>query len=128
MTLHARGEGGTFASPRLDLQLKCTERLEPSVDPIPFELKLKNYDDLRTAKVMVPRILVVVAVPPSVEHWTEQTEERLVLRKCAYWLSLRGQPPAEASTKKTIYEPRSHQLSRTALREIMDRAGRGELL
>ena len=48
-------------SPKIDIQLKASYSCDLS-DPneIPFDLKLKNYDELR-GNYMVPRILVVLS-------------------------------------------------------------------
>lgn len=35
--------------------------------------------------------------------------ETLVLRRCAYWRSLRGLPPADTETRKTVHVPRSQR-------------------
>ena len=56
------GGAGTVRSPRLEVQLKCTERDVLREDGVHFQLKRKNYDDLRDPDVMVPRILVVMLV------------------------------------------------------------------
>src|SRR5207237_680676 len=74
-------------SPKLDVQLKCTV-LEALADGnFHYELKKKNYDDL-IIDVSSPRILVLVIVPEPIEDWMHQTAEHLILRRCAYWISL----------------------------------------
>jgi hypothetical protein len=46
--------------PRIELQLKCTSIKALRSDHIVYPLKPKNYDDLRLADPIVPRILVIV--------------------------------------------------------------------
>jgi hypothetical protein len=52
------GSRGNILSPKIDVQLKTTER-EPAGDPIPFSLSKKNYDELRQ-NAMVPRMVIVL--------------------------------------------------------------------
>lgn len=125
LTLAARGPRGTFRSPRVDLQLKCRLGL-PEGDPWSYELSLKNYDDLRHTDLQVPRILVIVAVPPSRERWLLQDEEKaLLLHHCAWWVSLYDAPGADNKTSVTVRMPRSQRFDPAALAGIMDRIGDG---
>src|SRR5579871_605214 len=84
----AGGEAQTPRRPRLELQLKCTAQAPMATDTFPFELKIKNYNDLRVEKLFVPRILVVVTVPVKTEQWLELSDKQLILRHSACWLSL----------------------------------------
>ncbi len=68
LTVYARGGNGPIRSPKLDMQLKCTDD-ERRQDPIPFRLKRKNYVDLQGDDFTTSRILVVVFVPPDVASW-----------------------------------------------------------
>lgn len=78
VTIADKGPRGTIRSPRLDVQLKCTQGEPTFVDPLPFELKkLKNYDDLRHSDYMVPRILVDLYVPDDVTTWVAHSEQEL---------------------------------------------------
>ncbi|MBX3250000.1 MAG: DUF4365 domain-containing protein [Myxococcales bacterium] len=63
LTLAARGPAGTLRSPKLDMQLKC-QLGRPAREPSwAYDLKVKNFEELRHVDYQVPRILVVVAVP-----------------------------------------------------------------
>jgi hypothetical protein len=86
---------------------------------------LKNYNDLR-APCHVPRLLVVVCVPADVDAWLTATPEALVLRRCAYWRSLRGLPPADTETRKTVHIPRSQRFEPRALAALMATIARGD--
>ena len=125
LSLAERGGKGTVRSPRLDLQLKCTEQDIMRDDHLAFALGIKNYDDLRPENVLVPRILVVVLVPDRVDDWLAQSEEELALRRCGYWVSLRGMPGTNNSTSVTIDIPRSQMFTPAVLRDIMERVGNG---
>src|SRR5438105_3113065 len=100
----ARGTNDTPRAPRMELQLKCTARDMLHETSLRFPLSLKNYNDLRQ-RVFVPRLLVVVFVPALTEDWIRQTEEELVLRHCAYWLSLRQAPATVNRQTVTVQLP-----------------------
>lgn len=104
----------------IDVQLKCTadERVLRQ-EFIHFPLKIKNYDDLRTARL--PHALVVVLVPPNVEDWLIQTEQEMVMRRCGYWLSLAGQPEVQNQASVTVKIPRTQQFTAGALKDMMKR-------
>jgi hypothetical protein len=121
----ARGGNGTTKSPRLELQLKCTAAPTPDDGFVSYALKLKNYDDLRAENVLVPRVLVVVLVPGDIESWLEQSEERLSMKRCGYWLSLRGMEEMENTSSVTVRLPRSNLFTVDALGSIMRDIGNG---
>jgi hypothetical protein len=111
--------------PQLDVQLKCTETLELSDIQMGFQLKQKNYLDLSAADVLVPRILVVVRVPADLTEWLHQDEDRLLMRRCAYWVNLAGLPVTQNETSTTIQIPRSNQFTADALTDMMSRIAGG---
>lgn len=125
--LAARGAMGTVRSPKLDMQIKCTSREILGAVSLAFPLSIKNYNDLRPEDLLVPRILVVVLVPDALEDWLVHSEEQLLVRHCAYWMSLRGMEDRNNVANVTVHVPRNNQFTVDAVREIMNRVGRGEL-
>jgi hypothetical protein len=125
LSLAARGGNGTVRSPQLDMQLKCTAQDIIGNTTVNFPLPIKNYDDLRPENLMVPRILVVVAVPDDVADWIHHSEERLHLRRCGYWFSLRGMPPTENTETVTVNIPRIQFFDVAGVTGIMDRVAMG---
>jgi hypothetical protein len=112
-------------SPQIAIQVKASV-LEPVPDAaFDFRLTLKNYDDLRQI-TMIPRLLVVFAMPSSSDDWHSLSEEALVLRKCAYWRSLRGAPASLNEKYQVIRVSREKVLTVDALRGLMVRASRDE--
>jgi hypothetical protein len=105
-TLKRRTHLSTVRSPYLDIQLKSTYTDCIQDNHIVYPLSIKNYDDLRTINLSVPRILVVVVLPSDLSEWTYHNEQQLALRKCGYWMSLRGEPATINTTSKTVHLPR----------------------
>ena len=95
----------------IGIQLKCTGKaVDPNKEAFPFDLPIKNYNDLR-GETTIPRLLVVVCVPENTDEWTKQTEEELCLRHCGYWCSLEGMPETENKTSVRIQIPRKNIFS-----------------
>jgi hypothetical protein len=110
------------------LQLKCTAGDATRGTHIVYRLDRKNYDDLRLTDLVVPRLLVVVLVPSDEQRWLTQTEEELILRRCAYWMSLSGREGTRNRGKVTVHLPRENRLSVQVLRDLMKRAAHKEPL
>jgi Domain of unknown function (DUF4365) len=81
---------GGAMRPKLDIQLKATVNLKRSDAGFSYPLKIKNYEDLRV-ETQTPRILVVLDLPEKKSDWIILSPDELILRKSAYWISLRGQ-------------------------------------
>lgn len=125
LTIADRGPGGTVRSPKLDLQVKC-QLGRPAGEPWwPYDLKAKNYEDFRHTDHQVPRILVVVAVPEEVTTWLDQDDERMLMRHCGWWVSLRGLPASTNRTTVRVQVPRAQRFDVAGLTAIMDRIGQG---
>jgi len=125
--IHQTGGKGSIRSPRLELQLKCTGAPDIEAAHLRFDLNVKNYRELIPEDLMVPRILVLVVVPQDAESWLHMTEESLILRNCAYWISLRGLPPKENENTVVVRLPRVQRFDADALSSMMNRIGAGEL-
>ncbi|MCY3810624.1 MAG: DUF4365 domain-containing protein [Gammaproteobacteria bacterium] len=117
LTLSAGGPG----RPKMDVQLKATSTPMVREDGLHYELKRKNYDDLREADRMVPLILVVVQLPPNEAGWIDFSNERMVLRRKAWWASLKGAEGIEGKSK-TVVLPTDQRLDVKELIELMGRA------
>jgi hypothetical protein len=114
--------------PRIEIQLKCTADKIVRGKHLVYSLKRKNYDDLRLVDLVVPRMLVIVLVPDDELEWVHQSEEELSLRRCAYWVSLRGLDETTNRRSVSIRLSRQNLFSVEALRGLMRRAGQREPL
>lgn len=120
---------GSRRRTRLDLQLKCTSQDLLDNEGIRYPLEIKNYNELRNTNLDDdPLLLVVVLVPEKVEHWLQQTETELCLKRCAYWVSLRNQAASTNQTNVTVYLPRQNVFSVDALKTLMQRIAAGEAI
>lgn len=100
LTLSARGP----LRPKLDVQMKATTNADIRDGDLSFRLSRKNYDDLR-ARRTVPLILVVVELPKQDSEWMDFRTEELLLRRRAWWASLRGAEEISTETR-TVVVPR----------------------
>jgi Domain of unknown function (DUF4365) len=128
LALAAKGEGDTARRPRIELQAKCTHSNNGDEENFVYDLKIKNYDDLRI-ETIVPRILVVVVVPDlDFNLWMRYTEDEMCLRHRGYWCSILGYPDTPNDTTVRVSMPRTNLFSPDNLRAMMERANREEPL
>lgn len=119
-----RGGGGAVRSPRLELQIKATAA-PVGTDPFPFDLRAKNHVELCATNLQVPRVLVVVVMPKEPKDWVQMDEAGLLLRRCGYWCSLRGQLPTTNLSEQRVFLSRGQLLDVAGLQELMERVSQG---
>ena len=124
----AKGLFATLHSPKIEVQVKCPFRFTETPDTISYAIPRKNYDDLRIAPVMVPRLLVVVTIPENIDDWVKLTKDGLLLRKWAYWKSLLHAPDLTNKKTVTVEIRKSQRLTIKSLQGLMTRAGAMEPL
>lgn len=108
----------------LHVQLKATSSPMIREDGLHFQLGRKNYDDIRNP--FTPTILVVLELPEEQDEWLECDAEGLVMRRRAWWKSLKGSPDIETDSK-VIIMPESQKLDPDSFRLVMDMASRWEI-
>jgi hypothetical protein len=137
LMIEVPGELASRPRPKLELQVKCTD--DESIvkeQTINFPLRVKNYNDLRHSRPIIPSLLVVMLVPSNLKEWFEYSDtldsspnsknEITILRKCAYWLSLKGEPETSNTTNITVYIPRQNLLTPKSLVDLMTKAAKEE--
>ena len=127
VTIATHGGLGTVRSPRIDAQVKSQVAGLPAKFPWSYALKVENFNKLRGDDFMVPRILIVVALPKDVDGWLGQSGKQLSLRHCGYWVSLRDEPASTNTENVTVHLPKKQRFSPAQLRAIMLRVGQGGL-
>jgi hypothetical protein len=113
---------------QIDVQLKSTTRTAVRETVVAYDLEVRAYKILRQENINRPRILVLLLLPEDESDWLSQTEESLIVRRCAYWTSLRGAQPSTARRTVRILIPRANVFSVESLQALLNRAREGDLL
>lgn len=118
-------DAATLTEVDLKVQLKATIA-QPADDGLSYSYRLKGaqrYNDLRCETLTVARVLVVLFLPEDAAEWLTHAPEQLVLRRCAYWQSLRGAPEISADSA-IIKLPKTQAFSPDSLIELARRLSR----
>ena len=116
---------GTSRRASVSFQLKATSSPRWSKEALSFQLKAKNYNDL-VAMTQSPRLLAVMVLPNDERMWLRATETQLTMRKCVWWLSLRGWPLTEQGSVQ-VNVPRANLLTLEALQSLIRRSEEDKL-
>jgi hypothetical protein len=108
-------------SVQVDLQLRSTTRASVTKTEVKVDLDVETYNYLRTPATFCPRVLVVLVMPAEEAEWVNQSPDELVIRHCAYWLSLHGHAETSARSTIRIGIPLTSVFSVEAVRTIMQR-------
>jgi uncharacterized protein DUF4365 len=109
-------------------QIKSTSALERKGHNFTYDLKRKNYEDLKL-KSYAPRLLVVYSMPAKKDIWISQNTDSLLLRHCAYWSAPSSWPKTTGNKYTTrIYIPHCNVFSPSSLLELMKIASAGKTL
>lgn len=112
----------------VEVQLKATsEQPAQQGGRLSYWVKAKNYEELRDTNVPNPQLLIVFIMPENPAEWLTCSEESLIARRCAYWLSLYDAPTGSPSGQ-TVYIPTVNILSVEAFRTLLARFARKERL
>ncbi len=105
----------------LRVQLKATKKsLKETATHYSFWFDGKaQYDRMRLHKGEPYRLLVVMLLPDNPNDWLTCGTDNLVLKKrSAYWISLVGAPESSNAGGETIYIPKTQILTPDSLRNI----------
>lgn len=120
------GIDGTVVDPnrrgvnRVDFQLKSATDYTLRADDIAYDLRAADYNRL-IRDDDVPRVLILFLMPENPGEWLAQSPEELCLRKCAYWVSLMGEPPVTNTSTKRVFVPRANVFNRDGLHDMFRR-------
>ena len=118
------GIDGTLEAPargmnRVDFQLKSTTAYSIQRDSIAYDLRVEDYNRLILADD-VPRILILYLMPDDPAEWVSHTQDKLCLRKCAYWVSLMGLPHSGNASTQRVGVPLANQFHSDGLQAMFD--------
>ncbi len=101
------------------VQLKATYTLDDETsDSIKYPLRVKNYNDL-CQKGCTDIILCLLVLPKDPSEWVNQTPNDLILKRCMYWVSLKGKSPSSNTTTVTIDIPKKNIMSVETLKQMI---------
>jgi len=119
--------GGKFADKpirddfTIEIQLKstCQPAMIGENGKISFnKLRREVYDKFRSIHRPNPSLVILFCLPKNPDEWLHQSEDELILRKCAYWVDLMGAP--EKKTKfPTIYFPPNQLFTTDQLQNVI---------
>ena len=121
-------KGGYLEEIDIKIQLKATTtgtKVKNGFIPYFFD-GIQQYNDLRRKTMATHRILVVLFLPKDDKNWLKISVNQLILRNCAYWLSLRGAAESQNDSGQTVYIPESQVLDTNNLKAICTRLSRKE--
>jgi hypothetical protein len=123
--IEQRGQRHLDTRLQLDLQLRSTTRAGVTDTHVRYDLDAESYDFLREPS-LTRCLLVVLVLPEDETMWLSQSLDELIVRHCAYWLSLRGADSTSAKSSVRVSIPRSQVFSAQAVRAILTRLRQGE--
>lgn len=128
LTIEVTESVGEVLFPKIDVQVKCTAKNIRNKNCVKFPLEVKTYKTFIDTRAIIPLILVVLLVPEDLSDWLKITEEDILMKKCGYWVSLRGKPTTENQGIITVELPRQNLFTPVSLRTMMEKIGRRENL
>jgi hypothetical protein len=123
LTIRRIGRVGKMFRPvgrNLDIQLKSTTKVTLTPNEVLYDLDVRAYNILRHATHGAPLYLVLFVMPVDQAEWLDHNEDRLELRYCAYWLSLRRARAVTNTKTVRVRIPRQNQFTPAALARIME--------
>jgi hypothetical protein len=109
----------------IDFQIKATTNVIHRDDKVLYDLDVKNYRDLIKTAIGTPRILIVYSMPKKSDEWITVSDEDTILRRCAWWCSLKGFDDTENDETKRIELPVSQRLTPSELQRLIERVKEG---
>lgn len=122
-------ENCSLCCPSINVQLKSSySQVREENGFIVYNLEVKNYKDLIKTDRFVPTILVLLHMYEEKDRWLSHTPEQLIIRKCAYWVSLKGKEDTDNTQSITIRIPIANLLTPSSLKELMIKISKGQEL
>jgi len=106
------------------VQLNATsQNLAVVQNRLSFRLEKALYNKMRVTNMNNQWILVVLILPGVAADWLKTSTQALTLKRCAYWVSLRGAPapPDGPDERLTIHIPKRNRFTVAALQALLVR-------
>lgn len=113
-----RADGSKYNS-QISVQLKASATGYDEHDSYySFPLKKKNYDDLRLPATTKPYLFLLI-LPEDECEWVTHSIEEIAIRRCMFWLDLKGLPDCENSSSVTVHLPKTNVVTSDELDSIL---------
>ena len=115
---------------KIDYQLKASTNWKLEGDQVAYDLEAKTYNDIISRSAVgraAPLILILLCLPQDPSEWLESDEDRLLMRRCCYWVRLSGTQTTNVATVR-IRIPRVQILTPDSLNILLTQVERGLLL
>lgn len=111
-----------------DYQLKSSSNVTFNGDHLVYDLESKNYNDLTDEEGLFPKVLILFVLPKDEAEWLTVTSDEMILKRCAWWCSLKGLPQTGNNSTKRISIPINQIFTPSAAIEIMEKVKGGKEL
>lgn len=124
------GDDAVLTDITVNIQLKATSQKSEERDGKRsyYLQSVDRYNVLRAESVLPPKLLVVLFLPKDPIEWLQHTPDQLIIKQCAYWVSLMGAPETDNKTGQTVYLPEAQIFSPDGLLALFGRIARQEAL
>lgn len=109
---------------RLEVQLKATSRNMSDSGYLTAKMNHERWEYFRTKDPTIDKIIVVMAIPGSQEHWTYARHKSLSIHYCGYWVNIAGVADTDAA-EPTVKASQEQIFNDIALCDMMERIGQG---
>ena len=114
--------GGRRYTAKIDVQLKSSSNgYTEHKDYYAYPLKIKNYDDLRADATVKPYLFLLV-LPSNEKEWVMHSIDKLVVKKCMFWMDLTKMPESSNASSITVRIPKANAVSPEALEGLLRNA------
>ncbi len=101
-------------------QLKATTTCQKRGGFVLYDMDVDAYNKLIRWRGASPCYLLLFHLPNDEMEWVNLSEEQLLLKKCCYWILLRGSESHNTSTER-IQIPESNLFTPDVVRELLAR-------
>lgn len=112
----------------IDFQAKASENVIFEDNYLVYDLDADNYNDLVRVDIGMPRILILYVLPEERDEWLNISDNEAIMKRCAWWCSLKGLAPTTNERTRRIRIPRGQIFTPDKLVELLSKVRRGEEL
>lgn len=112
-------------APKISVQSKSTtwKYFKEGKDAYKYDLEVKHYNRLIKKSIDLT-ILIIVILPEDTDNclYINEIQKETLIKHCAYWTSLQGEPPSNNKDKVRINIPKQQILTKEELQELMQKS------